>query len=84
VTTLKLINMNLLNEHLALILEWTGRKKVERLVLTCNRLTDQSIVLLLRIALPDLREIYLGRNRINKMKMREQIAELRSKFIVYL
>lgn len=84
VATLKLISMGLSNEHLGPVLEWVGRKRVERLVLTCNRLSDECLIVLLGRALPDLKEIYLGRNRISKFRMKEHILALRSKFILYL
>lgn len=39
-TTIKLINVGLRDEHLKQLLEWMGNKKVESLVLTGNKLTD--------------------------------------------
>ena len=66
------------------LLEWLSGKKVEKLVLSCNKLTDNSLELLMKKALPYLKELYLGRNRINKYRVRELVHELRSKFLVYL
>jgi len=82
--TLKLVNLGLKDDHVKEIVEWIGVMKVERLVLTCNRLTDNCLPLFTGRALPYLKEIYLGRNRINKYRMRENIIELRGKFILYL
>ena len=54
------------------------------MVLTGNKLTDVSLSLFLNKSLPYLREIYLGKNRISKQRMKENIVQIRSKFILYI
>ena len=83
-STLKLINVGLKDEHINTILDWIWNKKVECLVLTCNRLTDNCLQMFQNRSLPNLRELYLGKNRISKYRMKENIVELRSKFTLYL
>ena len=68
--TLKLLNVGLRDDHVPALLEWLSGKKVERLVLSCNKLTDVSIELMMKKSLPFLRELYLGRNRINQYRVR--------------
>jgi hypothetical protein len=68
--TIKLINVGLQDQHLSTIIDVIRNKKVETLVLSGNRLTDNSIVMFLNKSLPFLREIYLGKNRINKYRMK--------------
>lgn len=82
--TIKLINVGLRDSRLKLLLEWINNKKVESLVLTGNKLTDCCLTMFLRRSLPFLKEIYLGKNRISKQRMKENIMEIRSKFILYL
>ncbi len=53
-------------------------------MLTGNKLTDVSLSLFLNKSLPYLREIYLGKNRISKQRMKENIVQIRSKFILYI
>lgn len=53
-------------------------------MLTGNKLTDLSLSLFLNKSLPYLREIYLGKNRISKQRMKENIVQIRSKFILYI
>ena len=72
--TLKLVNTDLKDEHIRDLVEWIGAMRVERLVLTCNRLTDNCLPMFTGRALPYLKEIYLGRNRINKYRMKENIV----------
>jgi hypothetical protein len=65
-----LVNVGLNNPQLGLLLDYIWNKKVERLVLSGNRLTDGCLPLFLARSLPFLKEIYLGKNRINKYRMK--------------
>jgi hypothetical protein len=53
-------------------------------VLTGNCLTESSLPVFLGRGLPNLRELYLGKNRISKYRMKENIAELRGRVLLYL
>lgn len=53
--TIKFVNVELNNTHLAIILDNIWNKKVERLVLSCNRLTDGCLALFLSKSLPYLK-----------------------------
>ena len=53
--TLKLVNTGLKDEHIKDLVEWVGVMKVERLVLTCNRLTDACLPMFTGKALPYLK-----------------------------
>lgn len=68
--TIKLVNVGLTDQQVQFLLEFMGHKKVERLVLTGNKLTDQVIPMFLGRSLPHLKELYLARNRINKYRMK--------------
>lgn len=82
--TIKLINVGLTDQQLHILLDAIWNKKVERIVLSGNKLTENCISLFMNRSLPNLKEIYLGKNRINKYRMKENIVELRGKFILYL
>jgi hypothetical protein len=53
--TLKLVNVGLSDDHLATLVDWIWNKKVERLVLTGNKLTDGCLQLFLNKSLPNMR-----------------------------
>lgn len=57
---------------------------IKVLVLTSNRLTEMSIEYLNEKKLKNTREIYLGKNRINKGKVRDEIRSLENKYSLYL
>lgn len=73
-STFKLINVGLKDAHISQLLAWVNHKKVQCLVLTCNRLTDDCLSLFLSRSLPHLKELYLGRNGISRQRMKENIA----------
>ena len=84
VCILKLINVGLTDEQVPLLINFIWNKPVESLVLTGNKLTENCLSVFLNKSLPYLKELYLGNNRISKSKLKENIAELHSKFILYL
>lgn len=55
VTTLKLINVGLTDPQLRVILDLIGTRKIERLVLTGNAITEQVLPCFLSKTLPNLR-----------------------------
>ena len=55
VTTLKLINVGLADSQLRVILDLIGTRKIERLVLTGNAITEQVLPCFLSKTLPNLR-----------------------------
>lgn len=81
--TLKLVNVGLTDQQLLTVLDLLG-PTVERLVLTGNCLTENSLPVFLGRSLPNLRELYLGKNRISKYRMKENVVELRSRLVLYL
>jgi hypothetical protein len=81
--TLKLVNVGLTDQQLLAVLELVGNT-VERLVLTGNCLTENALAVFAGRSLPQLRELYLGKNRMSRYKMKENIADLRSRFVLYL
>lgn len=82
--TIKLVNVSLTDHQLPLLLEFISNKKVETLVLTGNKLTEASLSLFMNRQLSHLKELYLGKNPINKYRMKENISELKTKFVLYL
>ncbi len=68
--TIKLINVGLNDDHLAVLIDFIWGRRVERLVLSGNRLTDSSLVMFLGKSFPFLKELYLGKNRISKYRMK--------------
>lgn len=83
VQTIKLVNVGLTDQQLLIILDLVGGS-VERLVLTGNLLTENALSFFLGGRLPQLRELYLGKNRVSRYRAKENIAELRNRFILYL
>jgi hypothetical protein len=83
VHTLKLVNVGLTDHQLLTVLDLLG-PTVQRLVLTGNCLTENALPFFLGGRLPHLRELYLGKNRISKYRMRENIVELRTRLVLYL
>lgn len=84
IQTIKLVNVGLTDQQLPILVEYIWSKTVETLVLTGNKLTESSLEMFLNKSLPYLKEIYLGKNHINKCRVKENITELRSKFVLYL
>lgn len=82
--SIKLVNVSLTDHQLPLLLEFIASKNIETLVLTGNKLTEASLNLFLSRQLPHLKELYLGKNPINKYRMKENISELKTKFVLYL
>ena len=70
ITTIKLVNSGLSDAQLATLLDFISDKKVERLVLTGNKLSDSSVAMFLSRSLPHLRELYLAKSRISGYRMR--------------
>lgn len=70
INTIKLIKVGLTDQQLHVLVETIKRKPVERLVLSCNRLTENSLGIFLNRSFTYLKEIYLGKNRIHKSGMK--------------
>jgi len=70
INTVKLIKVNLTDELLHTLVDAIKSKAVERLVVSCNKLTENSLPIFLNRSFPYLKEIYLGKNRINKYRMK--------------
>lgn len=82
--TVKLINVGLVDQQLPVLLDYVGTGGVEILVLTGNRLSEAALGVFSGKSLPQVREIYLGKNPISKYRMKENINELKTKFVLYL
>lgn len=61
-------------------------KRVETLVVTSNKLTEDSVSYIgeNQEGLIRIKNLYLGRNRIQKFKVREIIKQIENKFVLYL
>jgi hypothetical protein len=70
INTIKLIKVSLSDDLLHTLVDAIKTKTVERLVVSCNKLTENSLPVFLNRSLPYLKEIYLGKNRINKYRMK--------------
>jgi hypothetical protein len=70
INTIKLIKVNLTDDLLQSLVDAIRNKAVERIVVSCNKLTENSLPIFLNRSLPYLKEIYLGKNRINKYRMK--------------
>ena len=70
--------------QLFVLLNFIRDKNIESLALTGNKLTENCLTMFLSCQLPYLKEIYLGKNPINKSGLKENIIELKSKFLLYI
>lgn len=61
-------------------------KSIETLVVSSNKLSESSVINLKEACLdvPTIKNVYFGRNRIQKMKVKDTIREIQSRFVVYL
>ena len=81
---LKLVKVGLTDDQLLTLLDFLGDKSIESLVVTSNRLTETSCEYLIQNPIDSLKNVYLGRNKILRFKIKEQMKELEDKYHVYL
>ena len=76
VEVLKLVKVGLTDEQVGFLIHFLQEKKVETLVATSNKLTENACKELLCSDIPSLKNVYLGRNKIFKFKIRDEMRAL--------
>lgn len=86
VDILKLVKVGLKDEQFKDLLHFIKDKRLESLVVTSNLLTEESVVCLgeINAELAGMKNLYLGRNRIHKIKVKDILKEIENKFVLYL
>lgn len=84
VEVLKLVKVGLTDEQLCILLDFISDKQIETLVVTSNKLTEGSCRELLERDIAGLRNVYLGKNKILRFKVKEEMKELEEKYHIYL
>lgn len=86
IEVLKLVKTKLSDEQLKTLVDFiiANDLPIKALVLTSNKLTETSIEYLAEQELCSVKQIYLGKNRITKGKVRAQIIALQNKYSLYM
>lgn len=66
----KLVKVGLTDEQMPALLGFLADKSVESLVITSNKLTENSCKDFLHFNVPSLKSIYLGKNKILRFRVK--------------
>ena len=76
IDVVKLVKVGLSDQQFGYLVDFLQNKKVESLVVSSNKLTERSCVKVWEKRLPGVKNLYLGRNKIHKNKIKDQLKQL--------
>lgn len=84
VDVLKLVKVGLTDDQFSVLVDYLQDKRIETIVVSSNKLTERACLELQEKEMPGVRNLYMGRNKVQKAKIKDQIRELETKYALYI